>query len=452
MKTLVKFVIICVLLKVNYCFDIPNPFGRKIDTNALYNTATGKGTEKSSLAETSQQVKDCFEDYSELGCFKNIAPWHSVLRPFPIPMSPKDIDVKIYLYTSKYPNERYTVQLWQNISIEGSDFNPERPYTAFITHGFSSNGNVSWVNELKDAYLRNRDANVFIVDWGKGASVWNYLQVAANTRVVGAELKRFAKYLVDSLYLDPARIHFMGHSLGAHISSYAAKGVPGVGQLTAFDPAQPGFEGSPNEVRLTKNDAKFVDVIHTNIRPVIPFLGFGLILPTGHIDYYMNGGAIQPGCIAPPIHEVNLTSIADLGKISVDVISKWVACSHGKSYLYYTEALLNDYCTFWARSTSYFGTAFDVATFGKTAPIVEKFDKCTLDKCSPIGLEVQEYPARGAFSVSTNANSPYCQNDPRISKQMEELRQQKSQQEANGQTKSQKKGYVDTFKDMFKSY
>lgn len=35
-----------------------------------------------------------------------------------------------------------------------------------------------------------REANVFIVDWGKGASVWNYLQVAANTRVVGAELAR----------------------------------------------------------------------------------------------------------------------------------------------------------------------------------------------------------------------------------------------------------------------
>ena len=49
----------------------------------------------------------------------------------------------------------------------------------------------------------------------------------------------------------------------------------------AFDPAQPGFEGNPSEVRLTKNDAKFVDVIHTNIRPVIPLLGFGLILPTG---------------------------------------------------------------------------------------------------------------------------------------------------------------------------
>jgi len=35
-----------------------------------------------------------------------------------------------------------------------------------------------------------RDANVFIVDWGKGSKLFNYLQVASNTRVVGAELIR----------------------------------------------------------------------------------------------------------------------------------------------------------------------------------------------------------------------------------------------------------------------
>ena len=76
------------------------------------------------------------------------------------------------------------------ISLEGSDYDPKRPYTAFITHGFASNGNSSWLEEMKDAYLKRRDANVFLVDWGKGASTFNYLQVAANTRIVGSELKR----------------------------------------------------------------------------------------------------------------------------------------------------------------------------------------------------------------------------------------------------------------------
>lgn len=74
----------------------------------------------------------------------------------------------------------------------------------------------------------------------------------------------------------------MGHSLGAHISSYFGKGIPGISRITAFDPAQPGFEGCPKQVRLDKSDAHFVDVIHTSCRPTVPFLGFGLITPVGN--------------------------------------------------------------------------------------------------------------------------------------------------------------------------
>lgn len=76
----------------------------------------------------------------------------------------------------------------------------------------------------------------------------------------------------------------MGHSLGAHICSYFAKGIPGVKRLTAFDPAQPGFEGCTSEVRLDKSDAKFVDAIHTSGRPLIPFLGCGFMGPVGNTN------------------------------------------------------------------------------------------------------------------------------------------------------------------------
>lgn len=38
--------------------------------------------------------------------------------------------------------------------------------------------------------LLQRDANVFLVDWNKGANLLNYLQVASNTRVVGAAVSR----------------------------------------------------------------------------------------------------------------------------------------------------------------------------------------------------------------------------------------------------------------------
>lgn len=51
-------------------------------------------------------------------------------------------------------NERYNVKLWPSISIEESDFDPDRPYTVFIIHGFNSDGENQWMSDLKDAYLK----------------------------------------------------------------------------------------------------------------------------------------------------------------------------------------------------------------------------------------------------------------------------------------------------------
>lgn len=45
----------------------------------------------------------------------------------------------------------------------------------------------------------------------------------------------------------------------------------------------------PNR-KLDKTDADFVDVIHTNSGI------FGKIEPSGHIDFYVNGGQTQPIC------------------------------------------------------------------------------------------------------------------------------------------------------------
>ena len=42
--------------------------------------------------------------------------------------------------------------------------------------------------------------------------------------------------------------------------------------FSGLDPAQPCFEGTPEEVRLDPSDAMFVDVIHTDSASIIPFL------------------------------------------------------------------------------------------------------------------------------------------------------------------------------------
>jgi hypothetical protein len=62
-----------------------------------------------------------------------------------------------------------------------------------------------------------------------------------------------------------------------------------------LDPAEPHFADTDPIMRLDPSDADFVDVIHTDAAPFISG-GFGIKQPVGHVDFYPNGGEIQPGC------------------------------------------------------------------------------------------------------------------------------------------------------------
>ena len=66
-------------------------------------------------------------------------------------------------------------------------------------------------------------------------------------------------------------------------------------RVSGLDPAGPFFEKKDKAVRLDRDDAKFVDVIHSNGEPSFG-LGLGLSEPSGHVDFYVNGGQHQPGC------------------------------------------------------------------------------------------------------------------------------------------------------------
>ena len=61
-----------------------------------------------------------------------------------------------------------------------------------------------------------------------------------------------------------------------------------------LDPAGPWFTQYSDAARLSKKDAFFVDVIHTDGCCGVPY--YGMMDPVGHVDFYPNGGVDQPGC------------------------------------------------------------------------------------------------------------------------------------------------------------
>lgn len=64
---------------------------------------------------------------------------------------------------------------------------------------------------------------------------------------------------------------------------------------SGLDPAGPTFEHADDQSTLSRGDAQFVDVLHTNTRGS-PDRSIGIQRPVGHIDIYPNGGTFQPGC------------------------------------------------------------------------------------------------------------------------------------------------------------
>lgn len=239
-------------------------------------------------------------------------------------------------------------------------------------------------------------------------------------------------------FLDITRTHIIGHSLGAHIAAYAAKEskkhLPHrIGRITALDAASPNFEGMPSTVKLTKDDATFVDAIHTNARPLYQF-GYGILERIAHLDYYPNGGLSQPGCenvLTSPFIPLAIERLVrqppEKAVISsLDQISRLVTCSHLRAVDYFVESInranqeecrfISTPCSSWSE---FIGGNCSCSKEPKSA-------------CPPMGIYayewVQQMASRSKKSASnstsfgdifpksrlyleTNAQSPFCKHN-----------------------------------------
>ena len=251
-------------------------------------------------------------------------------------------EVNLLLYTSQ--NNPLTFKLdddKNDIAKQFLDhgFDANRP-TKILSHGFTDDGN-RFCSEFIEAYGASTwDVNLICLDWGKYADTDMpiYIRAAKNAIKIGTQIgkKIVSNLLIKTLNQNPQLIHAIGHSLGAHLSGHIGKhsGLK-IGRITGLDPARPYFENWVHSAeRLSKTDADFVDVIHTNSGHLHEGC---LSMPwsVGHVDFYPNGGVHMPGCTDKEpgwwnLHWNYYQCIADLAS---------GGCSHMRAASYYADSI-----------------------------------------------------------------------------------------------------------------
>ncbi|KZC05204.1 Pancreatic lipase-related protein 2 [Dufourea novaeangliae] len=200
-------------------------------------------------------------------------------------------------------------------SVSKSNWNANRP-TIIVAHGWKSAGDKPACTLVRDAFLRATDCNVIIVDWSSIAKNLIYSKVAKSVPTVAEGVARFVNFLRVRSDLRPSALKMIGHSLGAHVASLAAKIVSQssqVSEVVALDPAKPMFESKGPDDRVDRSHARNVQVVHTCAGLL------GMDSAVGTSDFYANGGSSQPGC-------------------SSDLLG---SCAHGRSYEYFSESVTN---------------------------------------------------------------------------------------------------------------
>lgn len=256
------------------------------------------------------------------------------------------------------------------IAFVNDEFVPGRRVIVVIP-GYLSGSKCDWMDDIAAAW-RKVDPQAFVVNvyWQHGNS-GDYEDAVQNTAIVARQITMYLYYLASAHNVDWTsrefrdNVYLVGHSLGAHIAGMVGEEFGGqLGRVTGLDPAGPIFDFLTKSQRLSPDDAQFVDVIHTNAgkmnylsasyhalkrltAKLIDKLRsgdnelalslhenfgsadadawYGLMHNAGHVDYYANGGSVQPGC-------------NDVAHV----------CDHGRASEYYRWALEYE---LWLRSS-----------------------------------------------------------------------------------------------------
>ncbi|KAK8780591.1 hypothetical protein V5799_018066 [Amblyomma americanum] len=144
----------------------------------------------------------------------------------------------------------------------------------------------------------------------------------------------------------------------------------------ALDPAGPLFEGT--NVTVSRGDADFVDVIHTNMGHLDGFQ-FGLAAPVGDVDFFPNGGSLQPGCFR-------------------------IGCSHRRAHALMIESITNHGCVFVSRQVTGHGSGH------KNVINSRSLREDDVKARGAMGYDSVRAKGRGIQYLETRSEPPFCTN------------------------------------------
>ncbi|XP_058831463.1 vitellogenin-1-like [Topomyia yanbarensis] len=210
-------------------------------------------------------------------------------------------------------SENVTIPLLESDDLWSHSLFNDSYDTVILVTGWTSNINGSnrAIDTIFNAYQARGGYNFVVIDTSDYVDTL-YTWSAFNTNDLGVGLSEGLQELIN--YVQLGSIHLIGHSLGAHIVGTAGRDFQyktnrSIPRITGLDPANPCFNEGESLSGISRGDADFVDIIHSNAKVL------GKRDPLGDVDFYPNGVvSVQPGCLNP-------------------------ACSHARAWELYAETV-----------------------------------------------------------------------------------------------------------------
>lgn len=122
---------------------------------------------------------------------------------------------------------------------------------------------------LREAYFTIGDYNILIVDYALAVKEPCLSQIEWAPRFASLCISQLIHYITrHPRGVSPDYMHFIGYSVGAHISGLVANYIKPsegkIGRITGLDPTIFVYAGSNNSKDLDPSDAHFVDILHSS--------------------------------------------------------------------------------------------------------------------------------------------------------------------------------------------